>query len=145
MSQTQTVKPPKWYWILGAFALLWNLVGVIAYIQQMTVSPQTLANLTPAEQALYASHPAWAAIAFAIATWGGLAGAILLLVRNRFAAPVFITSFIALAVQMFHSFVIANALSVYGSTALILPAMVAAIAAFLIWFAFAARARGWIR
>ena len=71
---TDQNKAPSWFWILSAVMLVWNLMGVMAYIAQVTMSPEALAALPVAEQNLHANTPAWANGAFAIAVWGGAAG-----------------------------------------------------------------------
>ena len=42
------IKPPTWFWIVGGLALLWNLMGVMAYIAPIrfhkSASPPTIQN-----------------------------------------------------------------------------------------------------
>lgn len=144
MSDTQSLKIPVWFWIVAAVALVWNLMGVSAYIMQMTMSPEALAKLSEAEQALYANYPAWAAVAFALAVFGGAIGCILLLMRNKLAVPVFGASLAGIAVQMFHSFFIANSMAVYGPGAAVMPTMVVLIGAALVWHSMRSKNKGWI-
>jgi hypothetical protein len=125
--------------------LSWNGIGVMAYIQDATLSSAALQAMPDAERALRLSRPAWATAAFAVAVFGGVAGCLLLLVRNRFALPVLALSLIGVVVQMAHAFLIADSIAVYGPGGLIMPAMVLAGALFLVWFARRARGRGWLR
>ena len=39
---------PKWFLIVGIVALVWNLLGVFAYIMQQTMSPEDIAALSDA-------------------------------------------------------------------------------------------------
>ncbi len=144
MTGLQSPKLPVWFWIVAGLALIWNLMGVTAYIQQMTISDEAVAALPAAEQALYTNYPAWAAGAFAIAVFGGAAGCVLLLLRKKLAMPVLGVSLAGIAVQMFHSFVIANSMAVYGPGATIMPAMIIAIGAALVWWSIGLKNKGWI-
>ncbi len=144
MSSVQTSKLPVWFWVIAAAALLWNLMGVVAYIMQMTMSDETIATLPKNEQDLYINYPAWAAGAFALAVFGGACGAALLIARNKFAVPIFGLSLAGIAIQMFHSFVIANSIAVYGPGALLMPLMVVIIGVGLFVWSMKLKGKGWI-
>ena len=94
---TATNKPATWFWIVSTIALVWNLMGVMAYITQVTMSPETLQAMPEPKRALYVSIPMWATGAFAFAVWGGAAGCVLLLLRkktgNRIVDPVICRNF----------------------------------------------------
>jgi hypothetical protein len=141
---SSTNKPATWFWIVSVIALVWNLMGVMAYIAQVTMSAETLQAMPENERALYESAPTWATAAFAIAVWGGALGSILLLIRKKWATAVLIVSFIGIVVQMIHSFFISKAMDVYGPGGLAMPIMVLAFGAGLIWFSRKADANGWL-
>lgn len=140
-----SVKPPLWFWVVSAAMLLWNGLGVMAYIADATITADALKALPDAERALRESRPAWATAAFAVAVFGGMVGCLLLLVRSRWALPVLVLSLIGVIVQMTHAFLIANSYEVYGPGGLIMPVMVLALSMFLVWLARRARMRGWLR
>jgi hypothetical protein len=142
---TSANTPAIWFWIISAIALLWNLMGVMAYIAQVTMSTETLQALPENERALYESAPAWATAAFAIAVWGGTLGSILLLMRRKWATAVLIVSFIGIVVQMIHSFFISNSFEVYGPGGLVMPVMILVFGAGLIWLSRKATANGWLK
>jgi hypothetical protein len=144
MSEATSGRVPKsFYWIAGA-AFLWDLMGVGAYVAQVTMSADALHALPDAERMLYENVPAWATGAFAVAVFGGALGSLLLLLRKAFATPVLIISFIGIIVQMYHAFFIARSIEVYGPGGMIMPAMVIAIAAFLIWYSINVKKKGWL-
>ena len=91
MSETKS-KSPKGFWIIGIVALLWNLMGVASYLQQAYMTDEALAALPAEQQALYENVPAWVTGAFALAVFGGLLGCILLLMKKKLAALLFIIS-----------------------------------------------------
>lgn len=145
MSNNTTMKLPVWFWIVAGVALVWNLMGVAAYIAQMTMSDDAISALPAAEQSLYANYPAWAAGAFAVAVFGGAIGCVLILLRKNIAVPVLSASLVGIVVQMFHSFVIANSMAVYGPGAAIMPTMVVLIGAGLVWWSLKLKGKGWLQ
>jgi len=141
----ESTKLPVWYWIVGGLALVWNLMGVAAYVAQVTMSEEALAALPEAERALYETVPAWAVGAFALAVFGGALGCLLLLLRKRLAMPALVVSLVGVLVQMSHSFFIADSMEVYGPGATVMPIMVVVIAILLVWHTRSSTARGWLK
>ncbi len=136
-----TTKPPMWFLVVAGLALVWNLMGVAAYLNQMTMD---LSALPEAQRFFYQSIPAWATAAFAIAVFAGVAGSIGLLLKKRWAIPVLVVSFVGAVVQMTHSLLLGNGLEVFGTSALILPLITLAIGLALIGFAMLSKNRAWI-
>lgn len=141
---TTTTKLPTWFWVVSGIALVWNLMGVMAFIGNATISAEALATLPEAQQNLIKTTPMWAMIAFAVATFGGAIGSIGLLLRKSWAKMAFIVSLIGIGVQLLHGLVLSDALEVYGGAGLIMPILTTSIGAFLIWFAGDAEKRGWL-
>jgi hypothetical protein len=135
---------PKSFWVIAVLAFVWNLMGVMAYIMQVNMTPEVIALLPEAEQALYANVPAWATGAFAIAVFGGLLGSLLLLFRKRLAISVFILSLIGVIVQMAYNIFLSKSIEVYGPGGMIMPVMVIVIAVALVWYARKASSRNWL-
>ncbi len=144
MNTTSGTKAPKWFLLVAVLALLWNLLGCAAFVQQALMSPAAMAALPPAEQALLRSQPMWATIAYAVAVFGGAVGSLALLLRRRFALILLTASLIGVLVQMFHVFILSRAVEVYGAAALTLPAIVIVIAFALVWVARKGVRRGWL-
>ncbi len=137
-------KPAKVFWVIGVVALLWNLMGVWAYLAQAYMSDEALAALPEAERALYENVPAWATAAFATAVFGGAIACILLLLRRKTATLVFIISLIGIIVQMVYNIGISKAAEVYGPGGMLMPAMVLLIGIFLVWYGKNSYQKGWI-
>jgi len=127
-------KPTTSFWIIGIVALLWNLMGVFAYLQEAYMTAEDLAALPPDQQALFENLPAWVTGAYALAVFGGALGCILLLLRKKLATFLFIISFISILAQMSYNIFMSRALEVYGPGGLIMPVMVIIIGAFLVWY-----------
>lgn len=139
-----TNKPSTGFWIISIIALIWNLMGVFAYIAQVNMSDEIIAALPEAERTLYENVPAWVTGAFAIAVFGGALGCILLLLRKKLATSVLIISLIGIIAQMIYNFGMSKAAEVYGPGGMIMPAMVVLIGVFLVWYAKQATAKGWM-
>ena len=133
MTTTQK-KPPTWFWIISVIALLWNIMGVIAYLADAYMSVETLAELSQEQRMLYESRPAWVTGVFAIAVWGGLIGSIGLLVRKKWAYIMFIISLIAVLAQNVYQFFLSNTFDVLGSAAMAFPILIIIISILLILF-----------
>jgi hypothetical protein len=141
---TTTTKPATWFWVVSGIALVWNLIGVMAYIMQVTMSPEALQALPENERTLMESVPTWATSAFAIAVWGSTLGSILLLMRKKLATSVLILAFAGILVQMYYNLFMSKSMEVYGAGGLAMPIMVLVFGAFLIWFSRKSTANGWI-
>lgn len=135
---------PVWFWVVAIVALIWNLLGAMAYIDQMSMTPEVLAALPDEQRVLYETVPAWATGAFAIAVFGGVLGCLLLLLKKKLAITLFIISLLGVLVQMFHSFFMTNSFEVFGPGGLIMPIMVFVIGFLLIWFSKMAKTKDWI-
>lgn len=103
---TQDEKPPIWFWVVGILTLLWNGTGVAAYAADIMMTTQDFAQLTKAEQDLFANRPYWASAAFAVAVIAGFLGSVMLLLRKRIAVRLFLLSLIAVLVQFSSYFIL---------------------------------------
>jgi hypothetical protein len=91
--------PPKWFTPVAILALIWNLLGASAYLMDVTISAEAVAEMGEAQRAMYASRPAWFVVAYASAVWFGVAGSLALLRRKRWAKPLFVISLLGLIAQ----------------------------------------------
>ena len=142
-NSAESIAIPSWFKIVAIIAFVWNLLGVLAFVGQMFMTPAMLAELPVAEQELYANTPMWATAAFAVAVFAGALGSLLLLMKKGLAIPVLTFSFVGVLVQMFHSFVMSKSFEVYGPGAAVMPMMVIIIAIYLVWLANKAQKNGW--
>ncbi len=67
----EKMKTPIWYWIVASILLIWNLMGILNYIQHMTITNEMLQQMPENQRILYADFPEWVQIAFAVAVFGG--------------------------------------------------------------------------
>jgi hypothetical protein len=136
---------PAWYWAVAALALLWEAMGCYAYVSQVSMDSAALAQLPAAQRDIWASMPAWATGAYAVAVWAGLVGAAGLLLRRDWARLAFAASLAGVIVQFGWTFLATPVLATIGKSAAAFPAFILLVAALLLWFSFAATRRGWLR
>jgi hypothetical protein len=144
MSEEINDNPPRSFYLVSGFALLWNLLGIMAYVGQVTMTEEVLNSLPEAQRVLYETVPAWATSAFAIAVNGGALGCLLLLLRKALATPVLIASLAGVVVQMYHSFFIANTIEVYGFGGMMMPIGVVVVSVYLVWYSMDVKKKDWI-
>jgi hypothetical protein len=135
---------PRSFWITSWVALVWNLLGVAAFVMQVTMTGDALMKLPDAQRMFYEAMPAWANGAFAVAVFGGALGSLLLLLRKSWAVPVFVASLAGLLVQLYHAFVMAGGFKIFGAGGLIMPAITLVVAVLLVWYSRNASAKAWI-
>ena len=134
-----TSKPPVWFWIVGVVALIWNGLGVMAYLARAFATEEMIAELPAEQQAEFLTeYPAWYTGAFAIAVFAGVLGCLALLLKKKFAYSLFILSALGAIVQHIYLFMNVDMASV------MMPVMVIVVCLFLIWFSKNATAKGWI-
>ena len=135
---------PRWYTPVSILALIWNILGLLAFTAQVMITDEMIAAMPAPENMLYANIPLWATIAFGVATIGGTLGALMLVMKKSLALPLLIVSLVGVLVQDYHSFLVINVIDVYGYTSLIMPAIVLVIGVMLILLARKGQANGWL-
>lgn len=138
------VSRPTWFWIVSIIALLWNLMGVAAFVMQMNMSPDTLAALPPDQQALYTSFPMWVTIAYAVAVFGGALGCLMLVLKKKLAVPLLVLSLLGVIGQMIYMFLLSDTFKVMGQAAMVMPIVVIVVSVLLVLFARLSARRGWL-
>ena len=131
------------FWAISVIALIWNAMGVMNLIWQLTMNADALAAIPEAKRAVIEGRPTWATGAFATAVLGGALGCILLLLKKRVAYYLFVISLLAMLAQAIPYLSIA--ITSFGAFEILMfIIMPIAVAAFLIWYAKHAEHMGWI-
>lgn len=137
-----TTKPPIWFWIVSVLALIWNGMGVLAYIGQAFITDEMIEALPADQQVQYLmEHPAWYTAAFATAVFAGALGALCLLIRKKWAHFLFVLSALGAIIQ--HVYLFMN-IEMSG-VEMIMPIMIIVVCLLLIYFAKNAISKGWIK
>jgi hypothetical protein len=140
----KSIATPKSVKRFGWLMVLWNLIGVIAFISQQVVGPDEIANLPPESQAIYSAIPLWATLAYGVAVFTGLFGSVFLAFGKKFAFPLLSLSLAGVMTQQFYSFAILDAISLLGPSVTILPTIVLFFAVILVVVSRRGAARGWL-
>ncbi|MBT8404491.1 MAG: hypothetical protein KJP18_11575 [Gemmatimonadetes bacterium] len=135
-------RAPWHLWAVGVVGLLWSAVGAFDYLMTQTENESYMGQFTPEQLEFFYGFPTWTVFFWAIAVWGGVAGAVLLLLRKRLAAPVLLASFLSMVVTAFHNFVLANGVEIMGTTGAIFSVLIFVIALGLWLYARAMVGRG---
>ncbi|RCT54205.1 hypothetical protein [Winogradskyella sp. KYW1333] len=134
-----TQKPPVWFWIISVLALVWNAMGIMAYLGRAFATDEMIAALPEEQQAEFlVEYPAWYTAAFALAVFGGALGALFLLIRKKWAISMFVLSALSAIVQHVYLFINVEGMS------LTMPIMVMVICVVLVWFARHSSSKNWI-
>ncbi|HKP33567.1 MAG TPA: hypothetical protein VJT70_02145 [Sphingomicrobium sp.] len=142
---------PAHLWIVGMLGLFWNLFGAFDYFMMRTKGAEWIRNMLPGPEAdRYVEYidqfPIWASIGWGLGVWVGLAGAILLLMRNRLAVPAFGLSLVGAILGI--GYQLANPVDIpemsRGFNAVV-PYLVIVIAAALFLYARAMQKQGVLR
>ena len=132
---TNTNKPNVVFWIIGVVALIWNGWGSFLYIAQAYDMEIATEGLSQEQIALVEGMPAWYTALFAIAVFAGALGAITFLMRKKMAATLFILSFVTATINQVYWLFGTDATDVFSEKQpYLMPIIVIAIAAFLVWY-----------
>jgi len=134
MSDELHGKPPISYNVIAALFLVWNLIGLMFYYQQMTLTPEMLGGMGAGIADFIAATPVWANAGYAIAVNAGVLASIALLLRKSWAFPLFVLSFVGVLVQDLDAFVLRDVVAVWGNSAFYVPSAVIIIGLVELWY-----------
>jgi hypothetical protein len=135
---------PKWFLPAAIAALMWNALGCAAYLQDVMLTPDAIAKMSAAQQAMYHSRPAWSVGATAVAVWFGALGSLGLILRKRWATGLLIASLLGVVAQDTWLFGMSGAAGGASASAIVLQGLVLVIAIGLVVVARKAASKGWI-
>ena len=135
---------PSWVKWVSIVFLLWNLIGIAAFVSQWQVAHNALETLPPEQQAMWRAMPGWAWLAYGVAVLGGTVGATGLVLRKSWAGPAYIAGLLAVLVQFFNSFFVSDGIATLGKDAVFFPLFIIALAILQLWLARKWRAARWL-
>jgi hypothetical protein len=139
---TTEVRTPWHLWVVGVLAFLWNAVGAFNYLMTQTENEGYMESFTPEQLEFFYGFPTWLVAFWALAVWGGVLGTILLLLRKRWAAPVFLASFVCMTITAIRNYAFANGMEIMGAAGGIFSVVIFFVALGLWFYARAMAARG---
>jgi hypothetical protein len=151
MATTAHTRAPVHLWIVGALSLIWSCLGCFDYLMTRMRNTDYLASAMPsvdpnAMLAWVDGFPLYAQIGWGLGVWMGLFGSILLLLRNRWAVWSYGLSLLGALLGL--GYQIALAPPLVGADRPIdklMPYVIIAVAAFLLWYAWNAQKKGVLR
>ena len=146
MSEEQTHTKsgtPVHLWIIGVLAVLWNSMGAFDYLMTQTENEGYMSRFTPEQLEFFYGFPTWVVFFWALAVWGGVLGAVLLLLRKKLAAPVLLVSFLSMTVTAIRNYGFAGGMEATGDPfALVFTGLIFVFALLLYLYARAMKGRG---
>jgi hypothetical protein len=125
---------PWHFWVVAVVGLLWNSFGGYdytmshisgeAYYRQM--------GMTDAQITYMAAYPSWMHAVWAIGVWGSVAGAVLLLLRMRWAFQAFCLSTLGALGALIFTATVGEGARIMG---LIMPAVIVVVCLVFVWYA----------
>lgn len=145
-SVTPNATLPKWFWVVAALGLAWNVFGLVQFLSTTGGTVQSLMSggLTRQQAELYVSLPMWMTVSFAAGVFGGVAACLLLLMRRALAVPVFWVSLVAYGV-LYVGDVTQGVFAAFGTPQIIILTTVVLVAVGLLLFARRWQKRGLLK
>ncbi len=140
-----SVKAPTWFMVVAVIALIWNLLGVLAYLGEAFATEEMIAAMTEEQRTMLENRPVWATAAFALAVWGGLLGCLLLVLKRKLSQLILIISLVGVLVQMIYNLFIAGSTVTYGPGQIVMALMIPLISILLVLMAKKGIAAGWLK
>lgn len=148
MATTAQIRTPAHLWIVGILSLLWNSFGAYDYVMSHMRDAQYIASAMPGvdpNQALawMDAFPMYAKAGWGVGVWIGLLGAVLLLIRSRYACWAFAASMLGIVLSIGYQLVVAPPLPgpSQGTMAKMIPYMIILIGAAQLLYSNAMRKR----
>ena len=151
MQEAVSARTPAHLWVVGALATIWNAFGCYDYLMTRMLNTDYLASMMPtvdpdAMLAWVDAFPVYAQFGWAIGVWGGLAGGILLLLRNRWATWALALSLIGAVLGLGYQIAAAPPLAgAEGPMFTVMPYVIILVAVGLLLYARAMERKGVLR
>lgn len=143
---TDGTKTPWHLWLVGAIGILWNGFGAADFAMSM-IQGETwyrAMKMTEAQIAFMQTYPAWTYVVWFAGTWGAVLGAVLLLLRSRWAVQAFLVSLIGFLLSLVYAYVLSDARAVMGGMEA-MHVVIFAGCVFFLWYAWTMGKRGILR
>ena len=128
---TKSSKPDVKFWVVGAFSLIWSVMGCYNYITQS--NPEVLAQFPEAYQMIIKVRPSWVSLSLVIAAVGGALGSALMLIRRAVPRPVLLLSLLGMMAALLQALWVIGSAPGAGNI-FIDTGISLVVAAYLVWF-----------
>jgi hypothetical protein len=151
MQQAMPARAPAHLWIVGILSLLWNCFGAYDYLMSRMHNVDYIAKSMPGVDPNVAlawmdGMPMFSQIGWGLGVWGGVLGAILLLMRSRYAVWSFAASMLGIVLSIGYQLVGAPPLPGADSGIYkIMPYVIIVIGLFMLWYSWSMEKKGALR
>ena len=142
MGGTAPAKAPWHLWVVGVLSLLWNAAGAWTFIQAQSGAPM---DMDATEIAYFAAQEPWFVAVTDVAVIAPLLGALVLLLRSRWAVHLYGLSVAAIVLTTAYDVAAGTALLLNDQGWLILDCITFGLAILQWLYAWAMRRRGVLR
>jgi hypothetical protein len=143
-TENQAPSTPWHFWVVAVVSLLWNGFGgydyTMSHLQGETYYRQM--GMSDAVIAFMDTYPSWMHAVWAVGVWGSVLGAVLLVLRSKWAFHAFAVSILGAIGNLAYTAMTPAAAGVMGIE---MPLVIIAICAFFIWYAWTMTKRGVLR
>lgn len=136
---------PWHFWVVSILALIWNGFGAFDYLMTQTRNEAYMSAFTPEQLEYFYGFPVWMEALWAVGVWFALLGAVLLLLRSRFAVHGFVLGLVGLAGSSAYQFINPAPEGVLDGTGLIMTVVIWISQILLLFYALAMSRRRVLR
>ena len=151
MAHAMPARTPAHLWIVGILSLVWNAFGGVDYTMTRLRNTDYLASMMPGIDPQIMldwvdSFPLWVQFGWGLGVWGGVLGAVMLLMRSRWAVPAFAASVLGAVISLGYQMLAAPPPAGLNEGAgAVMPFVIIAVAAAQLYYAMRQRAKGVLR
>ncbi len=110
-------RAPWHLWLIGILALLWNGMGAFDYLMTQTRNATYMGGFTPEQLDYFYGLPKWSVATWAVSVWSGVLGSVFLLLRRRWAQPVFAVSLLSMLPTFVYNYLLSKGYEIMGGAA----------------------------
>ena len=130
-----------WFIIAAVASLLFMGLGVVSFVMHIFADPN---SMTLEQRTAFLAEPTWVKVAYGIAVFAGLGGAILLVMRRRLAEWALLVSLVAVLIWLAGLIRVTPLRENMSANDLLVAMVVTALTWTIYWFGRHSRQRGWL-
>lgn len=142
-------RTPVHLWVVGILSLLWNAFGAYDYVMTRTRDMDYLGSMGVDANVMLAyidAMPIWSQFGWGLGVWAAVLGALLLLMRSRYAVHAFIASLIGMALSLGWEMIDSSAPAELKQGGMAyMPLIIIAAGLAQLWYAWRQRSTGVLR
>lgn len=127
-------RAPVWFWVIAILATLWNAVGVVDYVMTQFRVDAYMSSFSEEQLAYFYGFPSWFVAIWAIAVFSAFIASIGLLVRKRWAEPLFGLAFFLFLLNLIYQYAFTRAYAMMGTTGVVMSLFIGVSLLGLLWF-----------